>query len=130
MRKPAEFSAHPVTYTNARAMGMLRAVCKHVVDGDTFDVFIDLGLGKYAYDTIRLYDIDTPEINSGDEAERARGEAAKAQTAALILDKPLLLRTYKDAETFGRYVAETHFISDTGAWASLAETLKSAGFVK
>jgi endonuclease YncB( thermonuclease family) len=91
MRRPIEFQGFVLSYEQARNMGFFRGYCHHVVDGDTFDVLIDLGLGKYAYDTIRLYGIDTPEINSGAPDERARGQLARQLTSSLILDNQVLL---------------------------------------
>lgn len=129
MRKPVEFESHPASYADAAAAGKFRAMGRHVVDGDTYDVFVDLGLGKYAYEAIRLYDFDTAELRTGSPAERARGQAAKARTAELVQDKPLLLKTYRDAETFGRYVAETWYW-DGAAWKSLRETLDAEGLRK
>jgi endonuclease YncB( thermonuclease family) len=130
MRKPAEFENHPVSYQSARGEGFLRAFCKNVTDGDTFDFFIDLGLNQYAYDTIRLYNLDTPEIfHPSTKAELDHGLAARARAKGLILDRPVLLRSYKDAETFGRYVAEVFFLVE-GIPVSLATTLRSEGYEK
>lgn len=134
MRKPIEFVNHPEPYEDARSQGRMRAFCRYVVDGDTQDFLIDLGLGKYAYETVRLVAehgvrYDAPEINSGDTAERQRGQDTKARATALVLNQPTLMRTYKDAETFGRYVAVIYYLRD-GIWTSLADTLIDDGFVK
>lgn len=132
MRKPAEFENHPAPYEMARSMGCFRAVCKNVTDGDTYDAFIDLGMGKYAYDTVRLHDLDTPEIfRPSNAAERAHGMAAKDRVADLILGKPILLKTYKDAETFGRYVADVALVTaNPMTLTDIAETLSAEGFAK
>lgn len=134
MRKPSEFENHPASYDYARSIGCLRAFCKYVTDGDTFDFFIDLGLNQYAYDTIRLYNLDTAEIfHPSNAAEREHGLAAKARAIDLILNKPVLLKSYKDAETFGRYVAEVGIVTVTDGQYTLtmlAETLRSEGFQK
>lgn len=134
MRKPSEFETHPASYTQARSVGCYRAVCKNVTDGDTFDAFIDLGMGKYAYDTIRLQGLDTPEIfHPSSAAERIHGQAAMARAVELLLDKPILIKTYRDAETFGRYVADvTYFAVDRNvlSWPDLASTLRAEGFEK
>lgn len=130
MRKPTEFENHPVGYESARAGGFFRAFCKNVTDGDTYDFLIDLGLNQYAYDTIRLYDLDTAEIfHPSNPAERTHGLAAKARAVALIDQKPVLLRSYRDAETFGRYVAEVYFLINSVP-ISLAATLRLEGFAK
>ena len=135
MRKPTEFGSHPASYDFARSMGCFRAVCKFVTDGDTYDFLIDLGLNQYAYDTIRLYNLDTAEIfHPSCPAERAHGMAAKVRAADLIDQKPVLIRSYKDAETFGRYVADVYYLTlgnPTGITVTLlADTLRNEGFAK
>ena len=96
------------------------------MDGDTFDILIDLGFQDYAYEALRLRDADTPEIR-GDECER--GLAAKARVQELILDTPVLVRSFKDVETFGRFVADVLYWKE-GEWLDLGETLVSEGHVK
>ena len=118
-RKPVEFSNHPAAFGDARAKGLYRAHCRYVVDGDTFDVLIDLGFNNYAYETLRLRDVDTPEIRG---EERERGLIAKARVQELLLDKPVLVRSFKDVETFGRFVADVQYWED-GEWLDLGETL-------
>lgn len=39
-----------------------RAFCRHIVDGDTLDVLVDMGLNQFSYETIRLQHVDTPEV--------------------------------------------------------------------
>jgi endonuclease YncB( thermonuclease family) len=132
LRKPIEFEMHPIPHVQAVAMGMLRGVCKYVTDGDTYDVYISLGLDQYAYMTIRLHDFDTAEIfHPSNAAERAHGMAAKARVTDLILNKPVLLRTFRDAETFGRYVADVAVVtSNPLTLTDVAEVLESEGYAK
>jgi endonuclease YncB( thermonuclease family) len=129
-RKPKEFHNHPLKLDDT--FPEYRAVVQHIVDGDTFDVFIDLGLNQYAYETIRLAYVDTPEIfRPDDEAEKQAGFAAKARVEELILGKPVKLITYKDRASFGRYVAEVFYPVGEGdsphEWISLAGTLVDEG---
>lgn len=49
---------------------------RHHVDGDTYDVLVDLGLNTHRYLTIRLLGVDTPETNR--RASKAAGLAALA----------------------------------------------------
>jgi micrococcal nuclease len=132
MRKPTEFETHPASYDMARSMGSFRAVCKNVTDGDTYDFFIDMGMGKYAYDTIRLQGLDTAEIfHPSNAAERAHGLAAKDRAMELILGRPVLIKTYKDVETFGRYVADIALVTlNPLTLTDVAETLRIEGFAK
>lgn len=146
-RKPSEFAEHPASFGEAQQKGLCRAVCKYVTDGDTFDVLIDLGFNNYAYETIRLHDVDTPEIfRPKSEDERDLGLKAKYRVTELIFDKPLLIRSFRDKETFGRFVADVYVLydiefpgpfvvesvlaSDAGTWLSLAEILKAEGLTK
>lgn len=48
-----------------------------VVDGDTIYLLVDLGFNVHKREKFRLLDIDTPEIYSGTEEEKARGQEAK-----------------------------------------------------
>lgn len=131
MRKPSEFTSHPMSHVESVQRGVLRAVCKYVTDGDTFDMLISLGMDQYSYATIRLHDLDTPEIfHPSNKAELEHGQAAKARVAGSILDRPVLLKTFRDAETFGRYVADVSYFNGNSAWLSLAYMLRSEGFEK
>jgi len=147
-RTPPEFDAHPAGYVDANDRGLNRAVCRYVVDGDTADFFVDLGWMQYGYVTVRFYDVDTPELRGTRGAERDAAFAAKARVKELLLDQPVLLKTYKDATTFGRFVAsiwfaapddgtfpvfDTTFKLDPGddhAWVSIADVLKHEGRIK
>ncbi|MEM3120692.1 MAG: thermonuclease family protein [Nitrososphaerota archaeon] len=130
MRKPVEFTGHPIQYSEARDKGFTRGWCRYVVDGDTLDCLIDLGFGNYAYTTLRLNDIDTPEIyRPKDPQEREIGNRARDYTAAKVLDKPVLLKSHRDTETFGRYVAEVYYLEGQ-EWFNLGYQLQALGLAK
>lgn len=128
MRKPPAFRNHPVSYIEAKDAGAYRAVCQHVVDGDTFDFFIDLGVYSYAYETVRLAGLDTPEVY-GRYATEA-GKAAKAWCERYLLGKPCLVYTGKDTTTFGRFVAEVIVVEPDGTRWNLTTGLREAGHEK
>jgi endonuclease YncB( thermonuclease family) len=126
-RKPTEFENHPMSFPERP---VYRAFCRHVVDGDTLDVLVDMGLNQFSYETIRLQHVDTPEIfRPGSESERLRGLEAKALVESLILNRPVRIITARDAQTFGRFVGEVWFHDGTG-WQSVGEILKARGLVK
>jgi endonuclease YncB( thermonuclease family) len=77
-----------------------RAVVSRVVDGDTVDVSIDLGLEIYAKKRIRLFGINAPEMNT------PNGPAAKKRLQELLpVGSEVVLRTRKDKqEKYGRYL--------------------------
>ena len=77
MRKPQEFANHPHKFPDSMEY---RAYCKYIVDGDTFDFIIDLGMFTYTYATVRLRDIDTPEIyGRADEETKKRKKEVISQ---------------------------------------------------
>jgi micrococcal nuclease len=57
-----------------------KAEVKRVVDGDTFDILIDLGFDTYRHGRVRLYGIDTPETRTKNLEEKKMGLAAKEFT--------------------------------------------------
>jgi len=72
------------------------------VDGDTLDVIIDLGFHITRKERIRLADIDVPELNSSNEAERKISSDAKLFVMNWILkQKNLKIKTIKD-DKYGR----------------------------
>lgn len=111
-RKPPTFQAHPVKYTEAFKHQMFRGICNQVIDGDTADLMIDLGWYHYSYSVLRFNRIDTPELRGVGPTEKKRAEEARDRVKELILNKPVLIKTEKQATTFGRFVAEVYFFPD------------------
>lgn len=68
-----------------------------IKDGDTVECRIDLGLGIFKAETIRLNGIDAPEMST------AEGKAAKKELEQLLQDKQVIISTANDKrEKFGR----------------------------
>lgn len=123
-RKPSEFINHPIPFAMAPEY---RAFCRYVVDGDTLDVFVDLGLFHYAYETVRLKDFNAGEIyRPKTEEERQLGYAAMNFIKEKILNKPVRIRTYKDTQSFGRYIADVEYF-ENDVLCDLVSELKIAG---
>lgn len=122
-RKPPAFQAHPIKYIEASKHQLFRGVCRQVIDGDTADFMIDLGWYQYSYAVLRFNRIDTPELRGVSREEKARAERARDRVKELILDKPVLIKTEKQATTFGRFVAEVYFIPDADSNLENAITL-------
>lgn len=101
-----QFAEHAAKFLDAQRAGVFRAQCVHVVDGDTYDVILDLGFRQYALVTLRLLGVDTAELSSRVDAERVAARAARDRANELLLGRSILVRSYKDRQTFGRYVAE------------------------
>ncbi len=88
-----------------------RAVVRRVIDGDTLDVDIDLGMHIWLHDErLRLARINAPELKG---AERERGVAARDWLNERLNGQRVLIRTspgrgegYDEKEKYGRYLAE------------------------
>lgn len=76
-----------------------RATVTRIVDGDTFDARVSLGLGVYKDERIRILGINTPE--------REQGKAATERTKQLLpLGSTVGLATQADKrDSFGRLLA-------------------------
>lgn len=105
-----------------------RALCLRVVDGDTIDIEIDLGF-RLAFDMrVRLYGINTPELNSKDSEERSRAVMAKDFVAAKIDGQLVVINSHKDrTEKYGRYLATVFYADSMGVWVNLNEELVRVG---
>lgn len=77
-----------------------RATIVKVIDGDTVDVMIDMGLRIYTQQRIRLYGINAPELRTPE------GPKARYRLAELLpFGSEVTLRTFKDKqEKYGRYL--------------------------
>jgi endonuclease YncB( thermonuclease family) len=111
-----------------------RAQPVYVVDGDTVDLFIDRAMHEYGLYRFRIFGIDTPELRDRDEAERVKAKEAKEAVQEMLdryeksyvvdlKDWPLRVKTYKDPDSFGRWLAEVFFTTDDGEEKSLAGEL-------
>ena len=125
----AEKHSYPFPTSSCRAQPL------YVVDGDTADLFVDTGFRGYHLFRFRFLDIDTPELNSRDEEERARAKEAKTFVQDLFdtFDKtwtvdlkawPLRIETEKDPDSFGRWLARIFFTDDGVERSVNAELLK------
>ena len=80
-----------------------------VVDGDTFDIELDLGFHQRGLFRFRLLGVDTPELNDRDLSKRNMAKLARDEVAnkCMIYDEgqfPLEVATHK-ADSFGRWLA-------------------------
>ena len=91
----------------------------NVVDGDTIDCKVDLGFCIYAEMRFRLNGIDTAELHSKDQSKRELAQKAKEFVTNTILDKGVLLQTFKQ-DKYGRYLCEV-FINDSSVNRRLIE---------
>lgn len=126
MRKPIEFAGHPMPFPERPRY---RGFCAHVVDGDTVDLLVDVGLFEYSYRPFRLNGYDAYEVNRAEERER--GLIDKRGLEELILKKQVEAVTYKDSQTFDRFKADIRYLNaQTGQWLDVVSTLKQQGYGK
>jgi micrococcal nuclease len=106
-----------------------KGVITRVVDGDTVVASIDLGFDTTLNNIrLRFYGIDTPETyRPSCEEERKHGYEAKQFVIDHILNKEVIIKTYKDKKgKYGRYLADINFDGNN----YIVKLLKEHGFEK
>lgn len=106
-----------------------------VVDGDTYDIILDLGFSISHKIRVRLKGVDTPEVYGKEACEE--GRAASEYVKKIIQDKHVFIKTYKNApSTFNRWEADVMFtlLNEDGSvkdvQLDLASHLVSVGHAK
>ena len=96
-----------------------RAKAVRVVDGDTVYFEVDVGFKTKMTHSMRLLGIDTPEIRGGTDESKAKGQLAKAalmEKLGMDLEPekrpPLVVKTHKNPDSFGRYLAIAYICGD------------------
>ena len=89
-----------------------KAEIKRVVDGDTYDLEVDLGFKIKHTIRVRLAGIDTPEYYK----PRCPLERAHAEAAILFVEKEIaeeggsvMIHTSENKGKYGRYIASIHY---------------------
>lgn len=97
-----------------------RAELIRIIDADTLKLRVDLGFGVWAVVTVRVRGIDTPELRTPE------GDAAKAAVVRLFESAPaIVITTYKDQQTFARWVADVWIDGEL-----FADRLRADGWAK
>jgi micrococcal nuclease len=96
-----------------------RATLSRVVDGDTYELDIDLGFRVHTIIPVRLHGIDVYERNT------PQGIEATAFAHKLLSGRELVVQSYKDQMTFARWVGDI-WVDDI----PVADRLRVAGFEK
>jgi len=86
-KKTEESLPEPVTPKEESVLTVIRkkhnppylyeCLVDRVIDGDTIDLLVDLGFKTMIHLRVRLYGVDTPELNSRDEEQRKLAKLAK-----------------------------------------------------
>ncbi|MHA2039470.1 MAG: thermonuclease family protein [Promethearchaeota archaeon] len=99
-----------------------------VYDGDTLTVSLDLGIEISKKIKVRLLGVDTPELRL---EEREEGLKVRDYVRGLVLQKEVLIKTYKDKTgKYGRYLAEIFIEQEDGTYLNLSAHLLELGFAK
>lgn len=116
-----------------------RATLISVIDGDTVDVWLDMGCYHYQRTRLRLKDItthksqyfDTDELRRGTEEEKARGRAARERMGELLAMGELYVKTMMDAEgKYGRLLAHLYIVEDAEHVIDVINTMVANGHEK
>jgi len=130
MARPAVRPDSPVSVTMtvmARPTPIVayNAVVRHIVDGDTFDVVIDVWTDTELKVRVRLYGVDTPELKAKTKVKKDRARLAKDFVTSALLDRPVLVMRV-DRDSFGRTLAKVLY-EKNGQWVDLGDELVKAG---
>ena len=106
-------------------MYQYRAVIKKVVDGDTLEIDIDLGLLVWIHsEKVRLLGVNTPEVYGvkKDSPEWVEGNKASIFVKTVLKEKDeVIIETVKDKkEKYGRYLAVVYIMIDESYIAGLS----------
>tara|TARA_R100001443_G_scaffold90220_3_gene96701 strand:+ start:2272 stop:2613 length:342 start_codon:yes stop_codon:yes gene_type:complete len=80
-----------------------------IIDGDTIDVMVDLGMGVHRKERLRFSRINAWELRG---EFKLKGQLAKSRVAELIpVGEKIIVKTEKDKRgKYGRYIAEIYMI--------------------
>lgn len=84
----------------------------NVIDGDTVDTLLDLGLDVFTNERVRLWGIDAPEVRTKDLQEKEAGLAAakfleeQMQNASIIEIQSIVYRRGKYGRLLGNVICD------------------------
>jgi len=110
---------------------LYKATVTRVIDGDTVDLEVDLGMNILVKERVRLARINTPEtygVKKTSEEYKA-GVKAKRRLAELVEGKQVAIETIKDKKgKYGRYIAELYVLEED--WFSVNTLLLDEGLAE
>ena len=112
-------------------MYQYKSIIQKVVDGDTLEIAIDLGLSVWLHDEkIRLYGINTPEVfgvKKGSPEWELGNKASEFVKSVLKEKDEIIVETIKDKkEKYGRYLALVYVRIDPAIILGLSD-IRSLG---
>ena len=82
---------------------------RRVIDGDTVELFVNVGLDTYRLITSRFGDIDVIELFRGSPEDRAKGKEAKEYLESILEGAELVFKTTRDSTgKYGRYIGNIY----------------------
>ena len=105
-----------------------KAFVTGVYDGDSITIDIDLGFNNWMKNQkVRLLGINTPEIRG---EERPYGLVARDRLRELILNKEIIITSYRDKSgKYGRWLA-TVFLKQDGMFENINTLLLAEGLAE
>jgi len=100
-----------------------------VYDGDTCTLKVDLGFNMSFVLKARLYGVDTPELRSKDDKEKARAYKARDFVREITRGKEVRIETHKQGK-YGRYLVDLFVEDEGGAWVKVNSLLILRGLAK
>ncbi len=116
-----------------RAPAVLVAPVVRVIDGDTFTVDLpQCDIAEVCDDvSIRILDIDTPEMNDPSPCVRAMAEASRGRLRVLLPRGAFVRLSQRTADGFGRIVARVTLPAPLGGLTiDIGETLIREGYAR
>lgn len=102
-----------------------------VLDGDTYDVRVDLGFYASSTVRIRLKDFDTPEtFKPRNDAELKHGTQAKNAAKRLLTPGTKVVVCSAKMSIYGRFEADIYYIDKSGKQCSVRDYMTSRGYAK
>lgn len=105
MQKPTIFENFPKQLAQIAPYGPYRAAMDKLGDGDTFSVWLDVGLYRYPYATLRLLEVWSPDGTEIDAGARDLIEDLAPPGTPLVIETEKGPISGKEIKTFERFVA-------------------------
>lgn len=108
-----------------------RATVDRVIDGDTIDVYIDVGFKTNVYKRLRFMNVDTEELRDSDPDRREKARHAKTfvQSVLSSSDQVYVQTVWDSTGKYGRLLAWVWYEVD-GTFYNLNEELIKEGYEK
>ena len=112
-----------------------KCTIERIVDGDTYDIVLDLGFAIYVKERVRLEGVDTPEIfgrNATPEGQVAKQFVEDWVAEKVDLPGYFVYRSikYNAKDKYGRALGSMEWIGDDGTTSVLSEELLNAGLAE